>query len=127
MCDVVVLEDNDLLRELLVEVLEGEGFEVAAFATPHEALGRMEAVPPCRMLATDLDLGVPGLDGFKVAERVRAAHTNLPILYVSGRPALMNGRRLGAFEDFIAKPFQAEAFLKKLHALGIAPNRPAGT
>ena len=124
MCDVLVLEDDDLVREVLVEVLETEGFEVVAYATPQEALGRIESVPPCRMLATDIDLGVAGLDGFAVARQARSSHLNLPVLNLSGRPHHMNGRCLGPCEDFISKPFQVSDLLGRLYALGVVPGPP---
>ncbi|WP_458097948.1 response regulator [Roseomonas sp. WA12] len=121
MCDVLVFEDDDLVRQFLTELLEGEGFEVAACATPQEALCRIDSVLPCRMLVTDIDLGVDGLDGFAVARRVRSARLNLPVLYFSGRPHHMNERSLGPCEDFIGKPFRVTDLLGKLHGLGIAP------
>ncbi|WP_338665967.1 response regulator [Pararoseomonas sp. SCSIO 73927] len=121
MCDVLVLEDNDLVREFLIKVLETEGFEVAAFATPQGALGRMGSAPPCRMLATDVDLGVEGLDGFAVASKVRSSYPNLPVLYFSGRPYHFNDHPLGPCEDFLTKPFRVSDLLGKLHALGVGP------
>ena len=119
MCDVLLLEDDDLVRELLVEVLETEGFEVAAFSTAQEALGRIEGLPPCRVLATDIDLGTPEYDGFRVARQARAICANLPVLYLSGRPSNWNDRDFGPCEEFLSKPFGLDAFIGKLKALGV--------
>lgn len=125
MCDVLVLEDDDMVRDILVEALETEGYEVAACATPQEALGRIGSVPPCRMLVTDIDLGVQGADGFEVARQVRSSRPGLPVLYLSGRPYHINGRSLGACEAFLAKPLRLSDLLGKLHALGVAPGAQA--
>jgi DNA-binding response OmpR family regulator len=121
MCDVLVLEANDLVREFLVEVLESEGFEVEAVQTPQEALSLMEAVPACRMLVIDIDSGVDGLNGFEVGRQARSTCMTLPVLYFSGLPSHWNDRHFDPFEDFISKPFELDAFLVKVRGLGVAP------
>lgn len=66
-CDVLVLEDEALVRMVVVAILEGDGLHVREAATPGEAMDAIVQPPGCSLLVTDIDLGVPGVDGFSVA------------------------------------------------------------
>jgi CheY-like chemotaxis protein len=71
---VMIVEDEDDTRELLVTALEQCGAEVVAFATVSEALDSFERRAPDVLLS---DLGVPGEDGYSLIRKVRARPSSL--------------------------------------------------
>src|SRR5439155_5114298 len=68
--DVLIVEDDPALREVYGEVLAGEGFGIRLAANGHEALALLTAEPdrPCAIL---LDLRMPGMNGWELADRLR--------------------------------------------------------
>lgn len=75
---VLVVEDDFLIREMLVDTLSDEGFEVVHAADGDEALSR------CRERAGNvlvIDVVMPGgIDGWQVAEQCQAHHPNLAVI-----------------------------------------------
>jgi CheY-like chemotaxis protein len=79
---ILVVEDEWLVRELVVEELREAGFEVVDAATGDEAVTRF-AEHRADVLLTDIRL--PGaLDGWEIAERCREAKPALPVIYMTG-------------------------------------------
>jgi DNA-binding response OmpR family regulator len=77
---VLVVEDDDALRLFLVSVLEQKGYRVISAGTGEEALallGEQEA------RVAVLDIGLPGMDGFAVAEQLA---DEVPVIIVTGDP-----------------------------------------
>jgi signal transduction histidine kinase/CheY-like chemotaxis protein len=68
---VLVVDDNVDLAELLSEALSEQGFKTAVVHDPHAALSRWRSFDPH---AAVLDLGLPDLDGYELARRLRAEH-----------------------------------------------------
>jgi two-component system OmpR family response regulator len=64
--DVVVLEDDDLVRDVLTDIIEAEGFAVRPATTAGDALDQIALSAGCSLLLTDIDLG-PGPSGFDAA------------------------------------------------------------
>ena len=82
---VLVVEDEDFVREVLAEVLASEGFDVTAAACGDEAAGLIDQPDRFDLLLTDVHM--PGrLDGLAVATLARAKQPDLPIVVVTGRP-----------------------------------------
>jgi CheY-like chemotaxis protein len=54
---VLLVDDDDLIRATLVEILSGVGYEVLESGDPNQALGLPQAVGPPDVLVTDIDLG----------------------------------------------------------------------
>lgn len=79
---LVLLEDEDLVREVLAEMLTGAGYRVSSFAQAADALGRIEVDPSVALLITDL--GLPDLDGEEVSRRARRMRPGLPVLFITG-------------------------------------------
>src|SRR5215210_5518128 len=79
---VLVVEDDELVREVAVEGLTEAGFEVVEAASAEEALARCEE-HVADVLFTDIRL--PGsLDGWDVAEQCRETNPGLPVIYATG-------------------------------------------
>ena len=80
---VLVVEDEVLVRELIVDVLIDDGFEVHAVADARDALSHLSAAWPVDVLFTDIDL--PGaIDGERLAVLARKLRPALAVVYASG-------------------------------------------
>ena len=106
--DVLLVEDEPLVRELLAEDMADAGLDVAEAPNAEAALGAAAAAgeagrPPC-VLVTDVDLGA-GMDGLALAAEVRRRWPGVGVVYVTGRPSNLDGHALGARERFLTKPF----------------------
>lgn len=117
MCDVLVLEDEDLVRMVVVAILEDDGLLVREASTPEEALDAVDQPPGCCVLVTDIDLGVHGFDGFAVAQCMRRNRPSLPVVYMSGRPWVLEEHPLAVHERAISKPFAFTALLEAVRSL----------
>jgi CheY-like chemotaxis protein len=102
---VLVVDDNEALRGVVRDVLEGAGYAVLEAVDAASAL-ETAARHPVQLLLTDLVL--PGMDGVALAQRLRVARPGVRVLYMSGQlgdsvtgPARPTG--------FLAKPFTAAA------------------
>jgi two-component system OmpR family response regulator len=80
---VLVVEDNPLLRCVVVHKLRCAGCEVLEASTGEDALARLHAGRRVDVVFTDIQLA-GRLSGWDVAEQFRAAHADLPIIYTSG-------------------------------------------
>jgi CheY-like chemotaxis protein len=113
---VLVVDDDDLVRSILLSRLEHLNIPVVAAASAEEALAKMEMM---RVAALVLDLHMPGQSGLVLAEFVRlfGAHlTGVPILIFTGTAltpqTLELARRYNA--DVFAKPVDLNALLQRL-------------
>jgi len=117
---VLVVDDDPDMRLTMHEVLTDEGLEVDLAADGREALERAASQRPALVI---LDLTLPILDGFEVADRLRQQHGLLPILAVTadGR-APHKARRVGAYA-YLRKPFELDT-LVSLVRHGLADPEP---
>lgn len=120
---ILVAEDDPLTREALIACLEGEGFAVIAAANGHEAIERLQSEPPDLVC---LDIMMPGLDGYEVCRRIRAARSRVPVVFLSAKNEEIDvvvGLELGA-DDFVRKPFGRHELLARIRG---ALRRSSGT
>jgi DNA-binding NtrC family response regulator len=120
---LLLVEDKDSFRRLLVQALEGSPWEVVAVGDPRQALEAL-AAGPFEVLVTDLRLpGMTGLDLLKAAKRSRPG-IRAVLMSAFGEPRdIVEAIRWGA-DDFLPKPFDLDQFaqvLERLRALGGAP------
>ena len=120
---LLLVEDKDSFRRLLVQALEGSAWEVTALGDPRQALQAL-AAGPFEILVTDLRLpGLSGLDLLKAAKRIQP-QIRAVVMSAFGEPGdIVEAIRWGA-DDFLPKPFDLTAFtelLERLRALGQAP------
>ncbi len=106
---VLVIDDDEAAREILVELLGRVGYH--AFAAPDGRSGLEwlagAAVPPQAVL---LDLRMPGIDGFEVLRRYRAQGGLAPVIALSAmddKESVVKAMRLGA-SDYLVKPIEPE-------------------
>lgn len=103
--DVLLVDDETLVRETLAEDLAEAGLDVAAAPDAEAALGAAgEADGPPRVVVTDVNLG-RGMDGLALAAEVRRRWPEVGVVVMTGNPANLNGRRPDPREVCLLKPF----------------------
>lgn len=112
----LVVEDEDGLREELCRRLRGEGWAVESTADGQEGLYFGREFP---FDIGIIDLGLPGLSGLDLIERLRAESVDFPVLILTARDRWQDkveGLRIGA-DDYLTKPFHMEELVARLNAL----------
>jgi DNA-binding response OmpR family regulator len=116
--DVLVIEDDRLLREILCELLASNGYRVMAAANGTDGLKHF-ATGHYGVIITDVRM--PGPDGWEVARRVSAASPEVGIIVMSGLDPrelrAAGGRRLTT----LAKPFTLEELLAAITRVTTIP------
>jgi len=107
--DVLLVDDEALVRETLAEDLADAGLDVAEAPDAEAALEAAsaaagEADGPPRVLITDVNLG-PGMDGLALAAEARRRWPEVGVVVMTGRPANLNGRGPDPREVCLLKPF----------------------
>ncbi len=105
-----VVEDDQPMRDSLVELLEEAGYRARAYASGEELLARGTAAEPGCVVS---DLRMPGIDGLTLLRRLRADGSGLPLIVITGHgdvPMAVNAMKAGAV-DFLEKPFEPDALL----------------
>ena len=116
MSRVLLIEDDAELRDVLGMALEDAGHAVETAADGNEGLRRVRDARPDVVIS---DVNVPGLDGFALTRRLRAAGDAMPILLVTSRDSEIDealGLELGA-DDYVTKPFSTRVLLARVDAL----------
>jgi len=113
---VLVVDDDDAIREALERALRGEGFSVATASGGRAALESVARRVPAAVV---LDVTMPDLNGRTVCARLRADGIRTPILILSARDEVEDrvaGLQAGA-DDYLVKPFAVEELIARLWAL----------
>ena len=99
---ILVVEDDDEVRDMLSVLLSESGFQVRTATTGQEALAMLDEQPVDMMIA---DIGLPGgVNGLQMAKTARSRHPALKCLFISGqREPIVCDPRL---DDFVSKPFR---------------------
>jgi PAS domain S-box-containing protein len=118
---ILFVEDAELLRPLIAEVLESYGYTVLQAAHAAEALAFAESGGPIDLLLTDVVM--PGMNGRELAETLLAGRPGLRVLFTSGYPAdtVVRHGIAEARVAFIQKPFLADDLVAKIRAVLDAP------
>jgi response regulator RpfG family c-di-GMP phosphodiesterase len=101
---VLIVDDENGVRDLLTRWLEAGGYSVTTAANAEEALGRLEVAPPAVALC---DIRMPGRDGLWLAERIRRSYPETAVIMATGvqdvGPAVQTLRQ--GVIDYLTKPF----------------------
>ena len=107
---VLVAEDEEFSRLLLMEALDDAGFEILEARDGYEALRLMDDPDGVEIVVSDINM--PGCDGFAVVKRLREIHPGVPVILVTGRPdQLLSGAVAQPVRSF-HKPFKLAAIVE---------------
>lgn len=112
---VLLVEDNQMAKEMVEEMLSKMGYAVSAYSDPQLALNRMEK----DLTAIDLlisDIVMPGMNGTELYEKLLVLQPELKVIFISGYP-VNPAHRGGTLEDeinYLQKPFTAEALMERI-------------
>ncbi|MFJ7919949.1 response regulator transcription factor [Lysinibacillus fusiformis] len=112
---ILVVEDEDILREIVKDYLLNEGYEVLEAADGKEALALFEEHEIHLII---LDIMLPELDGWSICRRVRKS-SNVPIIMLTARvdeDDTLLGFELGA-DDYVTKPYSPPILLARVKRL----------
>ena len=103
-------------RKALEQVITDEGYRIVEASDGREALKKLgeEAIDLCV-----LDVMMPNMDGFTLAEEIRDVDPDIPLFFLSAKTMkedVIQGYKLGA-DDYITKPFDSEVLLLKIKAI----------
>ncbi|MFM2021594.1 MAG: hypothetical protein RJB02_1302 [Pseudomonadota bacterium] len=86
MIDILLAEDDDVMRHYLARALERAGYCVVAVGCGTEALARLETEEMFDLLLTDIVM--PEMDGIELAQRVTRLHPRMRIMFITGFSAV---------------------------------------
>jgi len=115
---VLVIDDEESIRNLLSRILEENGHRVWIAGTAQKAIELFTTRPFDVVL---LDIFLPDMDGIELLKRFREARPHTAIIIITGKPSLDNATaalRLGAF-DYLQKPVEREMLLRTVGKAGI--------
>ena len=113
---ILIVEDEPLVREMIVVELEDAGFQVVQAESGEQALAALEQEPRIDLVFTDIRLS-GRLDGWDVAERARRRDEDVAVIYATGYSASEGRRVPGGL--VLTKPYRAAAVLEAAETLGI--------
>ncbi len=109
--NILIAEDDAALRTALSEILEAEGYRVAAAADGAEALLILDAEGADLVIS---DVQMSPVDGLRLLERIRADHVDVPVVLMTAYGSIaqaVEAMQRGAV-DYLAKPFEAPELLE---------------
>jgi two-component system, cell cycle response regulator DivK len=114
---ILLVEDNELNRDMLTRRLQRRGFEVAVAVNGLEALERARDKPDLVLM----DMSLPEMDGWEATRRLKAEPSTCAIPVIALTAHAMSGDREKALEagcnDFDTKPVDLERLVAKMQAL----------
>lgn len=115
---ILIVEDEQAIRQVLVFILRPAGYEISEAPDAASAIELVNRTPPHLVL---LDRQLPDMDGLRVLKEWRSGDvtTRLPVIIVSARVSEADrvaGLRAGA-DDYISKPFSRDELLARVQAL----------
>ena len=113
---ILVVDDEPNIVDVISMALRFQGFEVASAATGAEAIAAVDEFRPHLLV---LDIMLPDMEGFDVAERLAAKHVSPPILFLTARDATedkVRGLTIGG-DDYVTKPFSLEELVARIRTI----------
>jgi two-component system OmpR family response regulator len=113
---ILVVDDEPNIVEVISMALRFQGFSVETAATGHEAVAAVARFKPHLMV---LDVMLPDMEGFEVAERLGAQRAGVPIIFLTARDATADKIRglTGGGDDYMTKPFSLEELVARIRTV----------
>ena len=115
---ILVVDDEEYVRELLRDILESEGYSVTLASSGSEALTRYDSM---KFDAVFTDIGMPGMSGWELARAIRERNKHIPIAVITGW-----GEAVGSTEQkeaevdwVVAKPFTTSRIVELAHDVSL--------
>ena len=103
---ILIVEDEAMMRNLLLKILESEGYQVTLASSAAEALEKLESEKYDLLLS---DVKMPGMNGFELLEKVKNKWSDMAVIVMTGygdaytiKEALMKGA-----DEYLSKPFKS--------------------
>ncbi len=109
---LLVVEDDDIVRMLMLDVLEELDYKVTEAEDGETALALLRSDQPFALMLTDV--GLPGIDGKELARQARELRPQLPIMFASGYGQSID---LPEGMHMISKPFGIDQLRDKMKAI----------
>src|SRR2546423_2532042 len=113
---VLVVDDEPNIADVVSMALRFQGFEVETAGTGGDAIAAVTSFRPHLIV---LDIMLPDMEGFDVAQRLGAQRARVPIIFLTARDATddkIRGLTLGG-DDYVTKPFSLEELVARIRAI----------
>jgi CheY-like chemotaxis protein len=119
---ILIVDDEQFVRDLLEKVLRRRGHEVVATSDADQALATLEK-SKFDLLLTDVVM--PGMDGFDLLRRVKSAYPDIKVIVLTGyaRKQSISDFLLYGADDYLSKPFQVHELVAAVDRVTGAPTR----
>jgi two-component system response regulator PilR (NtrC family) len=107
---ILVVDDEEVMRDVLGSVLGAEGYSVRFAATGPDAIAELKESPADAVI---LDLMLPGMSGLEVLDEMKRMDADLPVLMLTAQASIetaISAMKKGAF-DYVTKPFKHDELL----------------
>ncbi len=122
---ILYIEDAVSLAAIVKDTLQGEGYEVHWFEHGQDLMSNIKSLKVDLVI---LDIMLPGVDGFHLAEQIASSYSQLPFIFTSAKNQttdVIQGLKLGA-KDYLKKPFHLEELLLRIDNI-LASAKPNST
>lgn len=113
---ILVVEDEEAIREGLIDVLVFHGYTLESAATGPDGLEKAQSGKFDLVL---LDIMLPGMDGYEICDRIRRDDNDLAIIMLTAKTSdeeIIEGLKSGA-DDYVSKPFSIQQLLLRIEAV----------
>lgn len=113
---LLIVEDEDSIRELVSTALRFKGFEVRSVASGRDALAEARNASFNLLV---LDVNLPDVDGFEICRKLRADGNDVPVVFLTARddPSDLRAGFTRGGDDYITKPFSLEELVLRIEAV----------
>ena len=124
MAKILLVEDNEMNRDMLSRRLERKGYQIIMAVDGQEGIAKARSERPDLIL---MDMSLPGIDGWEATRQLKGAEDTkgIPIIALTAHAMASDEQRAreAGCDDFDTKPVELPRLLGKIHAL--APGGPA--
>ncbi|WP_196590042.1 response regulator transcription factor [Pectinatus frisingensis] len=116
MAGIMIVDDDNYIRELIGALLKNEGFRIYEATDGRDALHKFTEVMPYLCI---IDIMMPNMDGYELCRNIRKSHEDIPILMLTAKGEIRDKIKgfEGGIDDYLTKPFEASELILRVKAL----------